>query len=195
MLSRSQRQRIRRWLSHANWCTRRAGMQVRFARTSLSIWRAVCQTVKAMRCRSVSVSSRSGVSTSLRLLFAVSCRVSPQRQQFARSQARDNELLFELVIGAQDRAPPLCNFCNFHISSIRRKASTFDQSNVSTVIITFRKWYFVSIMTRFLERLHRVLCNFFFFDPLSMSPDNFLKQVAMLLNINNIQPEKLFYFS
>lgn len=66
-------------------------------RTSLSIWRAVCQTVNAMRCKSVSVSSCSGVS-SFRLLFTVSWRVSPQRQQFARSQARDSELLFEFVM-------------------------------------------------------------------------------------------------
>lgn len=74
--------------------------------------------VKAMRCRSVSVSSRSGVSTSLKLLFAVSCRVSPQRQQFARSQARDNELLLELVIGARDRAREIHAMHYFHMSFI-----------------------------------------------------------------------------
>lgn len=84
-----------------------------------------------MRCRSVSVSSRSGVSASLKLLFALSCRESPQRQQFARSQARDKELLFELVIGAQDCA--LYAARNFHISSIRQMTPAFGRSNIPTV--------------------------------------------------------------
>lgn len=75
-----------------------------YPRTSLSIWRAVCQTVNAIRCKRVSVSSRSGVS-SLRLLFTVSWRVSPQRQQFARSQARDSELLFEFVMVLRIKDP------------------------------------------------------------------------------------------
>ena len=86
-------------------------------RTSLSIWRAVCQTVNAMRCKRVSVSSRSGVS-SFRLLFIVSWRVSPQRQQFARSQARDSELLFEFVMVPSNVRSFIYIWDNFTLSSI-----------------------------------------------------------------------------
>lgn len=127
------------------------------ARTSLSIWRAVCQTVKAIRCRRVSVSSRSGVSASLKLLFAVSCRVSPQRQQFARNQTRDRELLFELVIGAQDRG--LYVIRNFHIFPIRQMTSALNQSNSSDNGSNANDiWHQSRGIVRIFKRLHRHHC-------------------------------------
>lgn len=109
---------------------------MRLARTSLSIWRAVCQTVKAMRCRSVSVCSRSGViSVSLKLLFAASCRVSPQRQQSARSQARDSESLLGLVIDARDHVRGFyASTRHLHALPLRRRFLVVERKSAESLI-------------------------------------------------------------